>query len=84
MAEYRRGCQVPQRGITGIFELPDMGAGIRTLDLMIEQQVFFVTEPFLQPLEKLSTAQRKQPECVHHHHTTFDLVNPSWAKLLQR
>lgn len=38
-------------GIIGICELPDVGTGIRTLVLMTEQQVFLISEPFLQPLE---------------------------------
>lgn len=35
--------------LTGVCEVPDMGAGIWTLVLMIGQQVFSSAEPFLQP-----------------------------------
>lgn len=34
--------------VTGVCELPNMGVGIQTLDLIIEQQVFFTANPSLQ------------------------------------
>jgi hypothetical protein len=38
-------------GITGICELPDVGIGIRTIIVVIEQEVLLITESFLLPLE---------------------------------
>lgn len=73
-------------GITSICELPNMGSGIRTRVLMVEQQVFLVTVPFPQPLGKLKTAKRKEPDVFTITMHALGMIwltclDPSWAKL---